>query len=47
MYKVTVYRFFIFPDEYWVESEQEAEELREEFESLTSSVDIEYIDEGE
>lgn len=47
MYKVIAYSFWIFPQEFWVETEDEAEELKRELKNQQYSVDIEYIDEGE
>lgn len=47
MYKVTVYSFWIIPEEYWVETKEEADELANEFKNHQYSVDIEYIDEGD
>lgn len=47
MYKVTAYSFWILPYEIWVETEDEAEELKWELKNQQYSVDIEYIDEGE
>lgn len=46
MYKVTAYSFWVFPEEYWVETQEDADELAAELKSRQYSVDIEYIEEG-
>lgn len=47
MYKITAYSFWILPEEYWAESQEEADEIAKELKSQQYSVDIEYIDEGD
>lgn len=47
MYKVTAYSFFILPQEFFVETKEEAEELKQELKDQQYSVDIEEIDEGD
>jgi hypothetical protein len=47
MYKVTAYSFFILPQEFFVETKEEAEELKRELKDQQYSVDIEEIDEGD
>lgn len=47
MYKITAYSFWIFPQEYWVGSEEEKDELVKELKDQQYSVDVEYIFEGE
>ncbi len=46
MYKVTSYSFWVLPEEFWVETQEEADELATELKDKQYSVDIEYIEEG-
>jgi len=45
MYKVIAYSFFVSPQEYFVETEEEAKELKAELKNQQYSVDIEEIEE--
>ena len=47
MYKVTKYSFWVLPEDYFVETLEEAEELASDLKNQQYSVDIDYIDEGE
>lgn len=47
MYKLTAWQLFYWPEEYWVDTKDEAEEMEKELKERHYSVDIEYIDEGE
>jgi len=47
MYKVTAYSMWQLPQEYWVETEQEANELKRELKDAQYLVEIESIEEGE
>lgn len=46
MYKVTSYSFWVLPEEFWVETQEEADELATELKNKQHSVDIEHIEEG-
>lgn len=45
MYKVTAYSFFVLPQEYFVETEGGAKELKAELKSQQYSVEVELIGE--
>lgn len=45
MYKITVYSFWVLPEETWAETKEEADEIALELKSQQYSVDIEYIPE--
>lgn len=45
MYKVTAYSMWVLPQEFWVETKEEADETALELKNQQYSVDIEYIPE--
>lgn len=47
MYKVTAYSMWKFPEDYYVETEEEANELKKELKNEQYLVEIENIEEGE
>lgn len=49
MYRILAYKMsftWLFPEEFWVESKEEADELAAELKNQQYSVDIEYVEEG-
>ena len=47
MYKVTAYSFWVLPEDYFVETLEEAEEIAADLKNQQYSVEIDCIDEGE